>query len=224
MGIVICTLLAGAYAFYVKNKDIAFAVPPQQTETGEANSPGTASSDYQASDSRVTDNSDVGNDSDADRDDSGSESPDNASDENKVMAPDFGLKNLDGETVKLSDYRGKIVILNFWATWCYWCKVEMPDFNELNEELEKEDEAVILAVNVEESKDTVVEYLTSENINLKVLLDEDGAVARTYGVTGLPNTFIINKDGSVYGYIPGATDRDALEKVIDKVKKGEPVR
>jgi len=217
-GIVICALLAGAYAFYLKNKDIAFARPPQQTEAEKPDTSDESNSGPQADDSRENDNSDAGED--------GSESgnPDTASDENKIMAPDFSLKNPDGETVKLSDYRGKIVILNFWTTWCYWCKVEMPDFNELNKELEKDDEAVILAVNVEESRDTVVEYLASENINLKVLLDEDGTVAQTYGISGFPNTFIINKDGTVYGYIPGATDRNTLEKVIDKVKKGEPPR
>lgn len=139
------------------------------------------------------------------------------------IAPDFSLKDLNGKAVKLSDYRGKIVILNFWAVWCKYCKEEMPDLNELNKELEKSNEAVILAVDVQESVNTVKNYLTSNNINLKVLMDSDGKVAQTYGITGYPTTFIIDKDGSVYTYIPGKTNKETLEKIIDKVKKGEPV-
>lgn len=142
----------------------------------------------------------------------------------KVMAPDFILKDLDGKSVKLSDYKGKIVILNFWAVWCKYCKQEMPDLNELNKELEKDNEAVILAVDVKESADTVKEYLTSNNISLKVLLDGDGSIAEKYGITGYPTTFVLNKDGSVYTYIPQATDKETLLTVIDKVKKGEPLK
>lgn len=140
----------------------------------------------------------------------------------KNMAPDFTLKDLDGNSVKLSDYQGKIVILNFWAVWCKYCKLEMPDLNELNKELEKDGEAVILAVDVQESKDTVSEYLTSNNISLKVLMDKDGSVAQRYGISGYPTTFILNKDGSLYTYIGGATDKETLLEILDKIKKGEP--
>lgn len=142
----------------------------------------------------------------------------------KAMAPDFTLKDLDGKSVKLSDYKGKIVILNFWAVWCKYCKLEMPDLNELNKELEKENDAVILAVDVQESSATVSEYLTSNNISLKVLLDTEGTVAQTYGITGYPTTFVVNRDGSIYTYISGATDKKTLLGYIDKIKKGEPVR
>lgn len=139
----------------------------------------------------------------------------------KIMAPDFTLKYLDGKSVKLSDYKDKIVILNFWAVWCKCCKQEMPDLNELNKELEKDNEAVILAVDVKESADTVNEYLTPNNISLKVLLDSDGSIAEMYGITGYPTTFVLNKDGSVYTYIPQATDKATLLTIIDKIKKGE---
>lgn len=140
------------------------------------------------------------------------------------MAPDFDLKDLNGNSVKLSDYKGKFVILNFWAVWCKYCKQEMPDLNELNKELEKDNEAVILAVDVQESADIVKNYLSSDKIDLKVLLDQDGSVTQTYGVTGFPTTFIINKDGSLYTYIPSATTKETLKEILDKMKKGEPVR
>lgn len=142
----------------------------------------------------------------------------------KVIAPDFNLKDLNGNDIKLSDYEGKIVILNFWAVWCKYCKQEMPDLNELNKELADENEAVIIAVDVQESSDTAKDYLTSNNIDLKVLLDQDGSVSQTYSVTGFPTTFIINKDGSLYTYISGATDKETLLKIIDKVKNGEPIQ
>lgn len=146
------------------------------------------------------------------------------SQDGKNMAPDFSLKDLDGNTVKLSDYGGKIVILNFWAVWCKYCKLEMPDLNDLNKELEKGDEAVILAVDVQESADTVSKYLTSNDISLKALLDEDGSVAQAYGVSGYPTTFVINPDGSVYTYITGQTDKATLLKIIGMIKNGEPLK
>lgn len=143
---------------------------------------------------------------------------------NKIMAPDFNLKDLDGNTVKLSDYRGKIVILNFWAVWCKYCKLEMPDLNELNNELVKDGKAVILAVDSQESRSTVKSYLDKNNIKLKVLLDSDGALTQTYGISGFPTTFILNTDGSVYTYIPGATDKVTLLEILDKIEKGEPAQ
>ncbi len=136
----------------------------------------------------------------------------------KIMAPDFTLKDIDGKTVKLSDYKGKIVILNFWAVWCKYCLIEMPDFNELDKQLAKDNNAVILAVDVQESEKSVKEYLTSNNIGLKVLMDTDGAVSQTYGVSGFPTTFFINKDGSVYTYVSGKTDKETVLKFLDKME------
>lgn len=147
-----------------------------------------------------------------------------SSQNNNPAAPDFSLKDLNEKTVKLSDYKGKIVILNFWAVWCKYCKQEMPDLNELNKELEKDNEAVILAVDSQESSDTVKSYLSSNKINLKVLLDQDGSVTQTYGVSGFPTTFVINKDGTLYTYIPGATNKETLTEILNKIKKGEPAQ
>lgn len=151
-----------------------------------------------------------------------SRSVNQSSQNSSPIAPDFTLKDLNGKDVKLSDYRGKVVILNFWAVWCKYCKQEMPDLNELNKELEKNNDAVIIAVDSQESPETVKDYITSNNINLKILLDSDGSVTQTYGISGFPTTFILNKDGSLYTYIPGATNKKTLENILDKIKKGEP--
>lgn len=147
------------------------------------------------------------------------ENSDNTISQNEInTVPDFSLKDLGGKTVKLSDYRGKIVILNFWAVWCKYCKLEMPDLNELDSELKKSGEAVILAVDVQESEATVKKYISSNNINLKVLMDKDGSVAQKYEVSGFPTTYLINKDGSLYRTIVGMTDKATLEGILNELK------
>ncbi len=144
----------------------------------------------------------------------------------KIMAPAFTLKDLDGKEVKLSDYKGKIVILNFWATWCGYCIQEMPELNALHKQLEKDGDAVILAIDSKEDVKTVSNYISSANIELKVLTDVDGEVTNLYtpyGIQGYPTTFIVNPDGSFYTYIPGATDEKTLSAIIEKIRKGEPL-
>ena len=197
--IALAALMIAAYTFYAKNKIMIINPPLQQNTTQQQNT--TIESTIEKS-STMNETSQV----------------------EKILAPDFTLKDLDGKEVKLSDYRGKIVILNFWAVWCKYCIQEMPDLNTLNEELKKEDDAVIVAVDVQEKPDTVREYLTSNNITLKVLLDEDGSVAEAYGIDRYPATFIVNKDGSLYTYIPGATDIKTLRMILDKARKGEPIQ
>lgn len=138
--------------------------------------------------------------------------------EQQTLAPDFALKDLNGKTVKLSDYRGKIVVLNFWAVWCKYCKQEMPDFNELNKEFKKNNDAVILAVDVQEDIGTVNKFLSQNNIKLNVLMDESGAVAQQYGLQGYPTTFIIDKDGNVTKMFPGLTNKIAVLSEVNKLK------
>jgi peroxiredoxin len=190
--IALIALLFAAFTFYTKNK-------------GGGKNPPTEQSVSQSS-TRQAETPQAGTDQ------SGTAGPD------KIMAPDFALKDLDGKTIKLSDYRGKIVIVNFWATWCQYCNLEMPDLNKLSSELEKEDDAVLLAVDVQESADTVRKYLKSNKFGLKVLLDEDGEVTQRYSVSGFPTTFVINRDGFVYTYNVGATDKQSLLDILDKMK------
>ena len=217
--VVLAVLLTASYIFYSKNKSQIF-IPPIQQNTGTQDMTEKENSQQKTSGENDTESAESSGEDTSSKTSATNEAPD----PEKIMVPDFALKDIDGNETKLSDYQGKIVVLNFWAVWCTYCKLEMPDLNELNQELEKEGDAVILAVDVMETHDVVSEYLDSENINLKVLMDEDGSVAATYGIEGYPTTFILNPDGSLYGYIPGATDKKTLEMLINKIRNGEPLK
>ncbi|MFT8322866.1 MAG: redoxin domain-containing protein [Bacillus sp. (in: firmicutes)] len=109
-------------------------------------------------------------------------------------APNFVLKNLAGETIKLSDYRGKKVMLNFWATWCPPCKKEMPTIQKFYEE--NKDKVVILAVNIDGQED-VFDYVHSMNITFPILLDEKDKVNELYQIITIPTTFFIDENGII---------------------------
>ncbi len=115
--------------------------------------------------------------------------------EEEVEAPDFSLPLMSGEQASLADYRGKVVFLNFWATWCGPCRVEMPSMQDLYADLRSED-FVILAINQLEDPDIVDDFLQEEGYTFPVLLD-DGQVSFQYGVRGIPTTYIIGPDGLV---------------------------
>jgi len=136
----------------------------------------------------------------------------------KIMAPDFTLEDIEGRKVKLSDYRGKTVFLNFWATWCPYCVQEMPDLDKANKELMKRGDAVVITVAEEESAEVVKKFMEDNKLSLPALMDYDGKVGSIYGVSGIPVTFVIKKDGSVYGRIPGATDYKTIFKIADEIK------
>lgn len=116
--------------------------------------------------------------------------------EKVIIAPDFELESLDGTITKLSDLKGKNVIINFWATWCDFCVAEMPDLQKLQEEYKDED-LLILAVNVGETKEEIEKFIEDNNLTFTILLDEDGIVSNNYGVSSFPSTLAVNKDGEV---------------------------
>ncbi|GAF68519.1 unnamed protein product, partial [marine sediment metagenome] len=113
-------------------------------------------------------------------------------------APGFELESLDGEMVALSDFRGKIVMVNFWATWCEPCKDEMPHIQTVFENWSDE-ELAILAIDIEESTETVQSFLDSEGkeYNFPVLLDSEGGAADDYNVSEIPRTFFIDAEGII---------------------------
>ena len=134
------------------------------------------------------------------------------------LAPDFTLKNLSGEEVSLSDYRGKIVMINFWATWCKWCDIEMPDMQKLSSE---NDDLVVLAVDVEEGIEEVKAYIEKGGYDFEVVLDSDGFVNRTYLVNGLPNSYFVDEEGILLGKVGGAINYAQMNEILENIRKDQ---
>lgn len=117
-----------------------------------------------------------------------------------VYAPEFELEDLDGNIVRLADLKGKNILVNFWATWCPFCIDEMPDLQLIYEKY-KDDDFIVLAINVQESAEKARGYLEEAGLDLPVLLDKNSRIAALYGATSIPLTIAVNKDGvAVTGY------------------------
>jgi len=121
-------------------------------------------------------------------------------------APDFTLQDIGGQAHRLADFRGKVVFLNVWATWCPPCREEMPSMERLYHRLRGKD-FVMLAVSEDETgSTTVTSFVNQMGITFPVLIDPDGLVSQRYGVTGYPETFIIDRDGRVIQHVIGPED------------------
>lgn len=127
--------------------------------------------------------------------------------------PDVDITTLDGDVVQLSDYRGQIVFLNFWATWCVPCQREMPAFNEFM--ASGREDAVILAVNHGENADDVRDFVNLFQLDsLPILLDEDYVMTDGFGVMNLPVTYVIDGEGVVRTFKLGEVTLEDLEDYI----------
>ena len=138
-----------------------------------------------------------------------------------VAAPDFTLTDQYGNTHTLSDYKGKTVFLNFWATWCGPCKSEMPDVQALYEAYdENAGDLVVLGVanpGIQDvSQDEVEQFLEDHGYTFPVLMDTTGQVFAYYGISAFPTTFMIDANGNVYGYVPGAMSASIMESVVQQ--------
>lgn len=133
-------------------------------------------------------------------------------------SPDFTLLNLYGEEVSLSDYRGKIVMINFWATWCGYCKKEMPDMQRL---IEENDDIVILAVDVMEDKKLVEDYINEGGYTFEVVLDDKGLIARDYLVSSFPTSYFVDKEGILLGGVPGMLTWERMNEILDNIRENE---
>lgn len=135
---------------------------------------------------------------------------------------DFELADLNGKNVKLSDYKGKTVVINFWATWCPPCKKEMPDFDLLDKELKKSGQAVLLAVNMtdgkRDTKSKVESFIMENNYGMRVLLDTEGKAAKLYDIKWLPTTVVVDPKGKLHWQIFGETTKEAVLKAIKEIK------
>ena len=135
--------------------------------------------------------------------------------DSKAPAPDFSLKDTDGKLHRLSDYRGKPVIVNFWTTWCSPCREELPSMNRAWQQLEQEGIAM-LAINMGEDEDTIFVFSADYPTDFPILMDEAGEVIEQWPVKGLPTTYVIAPDGTIAYRAIGSRewdDKDLLDKV-----------
>ena len=138
-----------------------------------------------------------------------------------VQAPDFELASLDGKKVKLSDYRGKAVVLNFWATWCPPCKVEMPWFVDLQKQYGDEGLTVLGVAMDDSDPQKIAQFASEMGVNYQVLLGTD-KVSEQYGnVDFLPTTFYIDRKGRIVGKAAGLLSRSEIENDAKRALKGE---
>ena len=139
----------------------------------------------------------------------------------EIPAPDFTLTDQYGNSHTLSDYKGKTVFLNFWATWCGPCKSEMPDIQKLYESYgENSEDLVVLAVanpgGQDVSQEEIEQFLEDNGYTFPVLMDDTGITLAYYGISAFPTTFMIDSGGNVYGYVPGAMTADIMESIVQQ--------
>ncbi len=131
-----------------------------------------------------------------------------------ALAPNVALETLDGDTVSLSDYRGQVVLVNFWASWCSPCRVEIPELASLYGDL-GEQGFEILAINVGENAEQIGLFTEALEMPFTILLDSDGAAARRYGLRGLPTSLLVDRDGVIrLVHVGIATDAMLREHVL----------
>ncbi|MBV7274735.1 redoxin domain-containing protein [Clostridium sp. PL3] len=143
---------------------------------------------------------------------------------NKIKAPDFTLLDQYGDAHKLSDYKGKVVFLNFWATWCPPCRDELPHIEEIYKEYKNNSEDVIVLgltapkLGREGSKEYIKDFISKQGYTFPVVFDNGGNIMEQYEIEVFPTTFIVDKEGNVNKYIPGAMDKATMEKLINEAK------
>lgn len=132
------------------------------------------------------------------------------------LAPDIQLLDRSGRSVRLSDYKGKIVVLNFWASWCPPCKAEMPHMQKLYDAYRNE-EVVLLSVNMtttESNSDAAWTFAKKKGITFPIVLDEEGAAMKAYNIRTYPTTVFVASDGIIHARLLGAVDYDGMHRII----------
>ena len=139
----------------------------------------------------------------------------------KVAAVSFELKDQYGKTHTLSEYKGKVIFLNFWATWCPPCRAEMPDIQKLYERSPKEGEGAVIVLGVaspklgnEKDEAGIKAFMDKNGYTYPVLMDARGELFSAYGIRAIPTTFMIDREGNVYGRVQGALSGENIDKVV----------
>lgn len=141
-----------------------------------------------------------------------------STEEAQLAAPDFTVLDSEGNEVQLSDYVGKPIVLNFWATWCYYCKEEMPDFDKAYEAYPEVQFLMVNATDgIQETMASAKEYVEQEGFQFDVFFDTNFDAVNAYQVSGFPATFFIDENGNLVTYGRGMLDFETLEKGIQMI-------
>lgn len=135
-------------------------------------------------------------------------------------APDFELTTLEGETVRLSDYKGKKIILNLWATWCPPCRAEMPDMQKYYDEQAQDENVEILAVNLtteDKGMDKINAFVEEFQLTFPIPMDHEGKVGDVYQAATIPTTYMIDTEGRVQNKIVGPMNEEMMEDFIENM-------
>lgn len=135
-------------------------------------------------------------------------------DGDRRAAPEFSLKDVDGRAVTLAEYKGKVVLLNFWATWCGPCKIEIPWFADFEQKYKDRGFAVLGVAMDEEGWEVVKPYLTESKVNYRVVLGNDSIATLYGGVEALPTTFVLDRDGKIASTHVGLVSKSDYENEI----------
>jgi peroxiredoxin len=133
-----------------------------------------------------------------------------------TLAPDFSLESVDGKIVRLSDLRGKAVLLNFWATWCGPCKIEMPWFVELQNQYAAQGLQIVGVAMDDASKEDIAKFAKDMGVNYPILIGKEAVGDQYGGVPALPESFIIGRDGKIVDKILGLRGKAEIEDSIKK--------
>jgi cytochrome c biogenesis protein CcmG/thiol:disulfide interchange protein DsbE len=131
-----------------------------------------------------------------------------------TMAPDFQLRTFDGKSIRLSDFRGKPVVVNFWASWCVPCRDEEPALDQLAATYQKQG-IVFLGVNMQDTPSDAQTFMRQFQIDYPVVTDSTGAVYINYGVVGVPETYLVNRQGKLVQKITGPVDATTLTPSLE---------
>lgn len=148
-------------------------------------------------------------------------------DENgKLAAPEVSLQDQYGNTINLADYKGKVIYLNFWGTWCGVCENELPEVQRLYDTYKDSDTVAVVTIvlpNSGKEMDVagIQNYLKEKEITFPVLFDNTGEVFATFGIRAFPTVFMIDKEYNVFGYLNGGIDYDTMEKIIAQTMEGK---
>lgn len=145
-----------------------------------------------------------------------------------IPAVDFELEDQYGNIHRLEDYRGKTIFLNFWATWCPPCKAEMPDIQKLYEKSSTEGEDAVIVLGVaapnmgqEGSEEEIAAFMEEKGYTYPVLMDTEGELFNSYGIMSFPTTFMIDRDGNVFGYVSGMLSADMMDSIVRQTLDGK---